>query len=149
MLRVGLVRDRPQLLTLAFPGANRTLGFSQERFDAVEPADQHQRRSVPDQKQRSAEHRLFGQLTEPAQQSHHLAAVPGLADAALHQPRHPLVIAGRERVINRLGDQRVLLVPLGGAEVQLARALGALAHEAAAQEVGEEVMVAVPDPVIV
>src|SRR3712207_8257449 len=75
----------------------------------------------PDQEQRPAEHRLFGQPPEPAQQGHHLTAVPSLSNATLHQPRRPFVIAGRERVIDRLGDQRVLLVPVGGAQVQLDR----------------------------
>jgi hypothetical protein len=66
MLRISLVRAQLWLLTSAFPGgAYRTLGFSQEGFDAIEPADQHQRRSVPDHKQRPAEHRHFGQLPEP------------------------------------------------------------------------------------
>jgi hypothetical protein len=135
---------------LAFPSvANRTLGFSQERFDAVEPADQHQRRCVPDRKQWPAEHCLFRQLPKPAQQSHHLAAVPGLADAAFYQPRRLFVVACGERVPDRLGDQRVLLVPLRCPEVQRRQPLGPLALEAASQEVGEEVMVTVPNPLIV
>src|ERR671921_537733 len=56
MLRVDLVRARPRLLALTFPGADHTLCFLQEGFDTVQSADQYQRRSVPDQKQRSAEH---------------------------------------------------------------------------------------------
>ena len=48
MLRVGLIHGRPQLLTLVFPGtADRTLGFSQERFDAVEPSGEEEMLTVP------------------------------------------------------------------------------------------------------
>jgi hypothetical protein len=59
------------------------------------------------------------------------------------------VVARGERVPDRLGYRRVLLVPPGGSEVQRRQQLGPLALEAAPQKVGEEVVVTVPDPVVV
>src|SRR5215211_3396186 len=59
------------------------------------------------------------------------------------------MVSGGERVPDRLGDQCVLLVPTGGAEVQRRQQPGPFALKAASQEIGEEVMVTVPNPLIV
>jgi hypothetical protein len=67
----------------------------------------------------------------------------------LDQAGRTLVVRGGERVPDRLGKVSVVLVPAGGQKVQLVRKFGAFAPEAAAQEVGEEVMVTVPSPLVV
>jgi hypothetical protein len=59
------------------------------------------------------------------------------------------VVRGGEGVLYRLGEQSVVLVPTRGAEVQLSAEPRHFASEALAEEVGEEVMVAVPPTLIV
>ena len=92
----------------------------------------------------------FGrQRLEPAEHGGPLAAAPGMLDPALDQARRAFVVGGRERVPYRLGKVPVVLVPARGTQVQFARKFGAFAPEAAAQEVGEEVVVAVPSTLFV
>ena len=143
-------RGEPQQEPAVLPGSlRRPLGFFQEGFGVVRPAGDHQGHRVLDE-QPGPQALGFGrQCLQPTQHGDALAALHGPFDAFLDQPRREFVVGGGERVLYRLGKVPVALVPTGGTEVQLAHAPGTLAHEAAAQEVGEEVMVAVPAALVV
>src|SRR5215207_6398637 len=74
---------------------------------------------------------------------------PHLPDHTLDEFRRPLVVFRCQRVLHRLRDQAVLLVPRRRPTVQLFDALEALALKPGSQEIGEEVVVAVPAPLVV
>jgi len=92
----------------------------------------------------------FGrQCLQPTQRGDALAALHRPFDAFLDQLRRKVMVGGGERVLDRLSDQPVALVPTGGTEVQLAHASGTLAPEPASKEICEEIMVTVPAPLVV
>src|SRR5918997_4371717 len=93
--------------------------------------------------------RLHRQRLEPTEHGGALAAAPSLLDPLLDQARRTLVVRGGERMPYRLAKVPVVLVPARGQEVQLVRKFGAFAPQAAAQEVGEEVVVAGPPALVV
>ena len=101
------------------------LGLSQERLDVVGTAGERQGHGVP-RRTAGAGGAWLLWATPPASAST-VGTSPrrqGGRDALLDQPRRPLVVGGGERVADRLGDLPVVLVPGGGAQVQLVQRPG-------------------------
>ena len=67
----------------------------------------------------------------------------------LDQPRRRLEVLGRQGVADRLVHQPLLLVPLAGPAVQLRDAVGLLRFQTTAQALREQVVVAIPAPLLV
>lgn len=141
-----------QMPAASHPGGSsvgHVLGLPQERFDVVRPSGKHQRRGVIQEQLRPAAHRFFGQHPKPTQQGQHLAATPGLPGYPINEACRPLVVLGRQRVPDRFRRPTVLLMPGRRLTVQILDSLGIFAFETTAQEVGEQVMVAVPSTLVV
>ena len=90
-----------------------------------------------------------GSLLEPAAQRRLLAGPLHLRRRQLDETRGPFEVLAGQRVTDRLGAVAVLLVPGAGATVELADQLGLLVQQVGAQDVGEEMVVPVPDPPVV
>jgi hypothetical protein len=105
--------------------------------------------AVEDAEHRAAADGVVGQGRQPAEQDRIL---PGAADGRhgqLHQVRRTVDVAGSQRVQDRVLDQVVGLGPAAGPQVQHRDLLGLLALQAGPQDVGEQVVVAVPLPPVV
>jgi hypothetical protein len=72
-----------------------------------------------------------------------------LSSPALLSISSPVAAAGGDRAPARFGNQPVVLPPLIRPKAQWRQRLGPLALKVLTQEIGEKVMVPVPNPVIV
>ena len=87
-----------------------------------------------------------------ASQDHTVSISPSLADGrpvSRDQARGPPVVPGSEGVAHRFGHLPVPLAPLGGARQQLGDLLGSRLMEAGLQQVGKEMMIAIPAAIVV
>ena len=113
-------------------------------LDRVEVTGQHQRPAGQDAEDRAAAHHRLGQRPHPAQQQAVLPGAAQLRKRLLDQERGAVEVLGGERVPDGVRDEVVRGVPGAGPLVQRRHLLGMLGEQAGAQDVGEQVVVAVP-----
>ena len=120
------------------------LGVPQPLLDALDLAPDEERPGVGVAQHGPDAEQLVGERLEPPPQRGLLPILASRRDRKLHQVRRPRNVPARHRVADGLGAVAVLLVPLACPTVQLGRQLGLLVQEARPQDVGEELVVAVP-----
>ena len=94
-------------------------------------------------------HQRLGQSVGPVQQDDDPALSQQAGRLLLDQPRRPLEVLGRQGVADRLVHQPLLLVPPAGPAVQLRDAARLLRFQTTAQALREQVVVAIPAPLLV
>ena len=106
--------------------------------------------ACPSVKQRPAVDLVGRERGEPRGERGALRAPPDLLlEVLLDEPGRPSGVAGGQRVPDGVVGEAVLLVPGRGGAVQLGHAVGELALQVGAQEIGEQVVVAPPPPLLV
>src|SRR3712207_4521742 len=103
---------------------------------------------------RNAEHgpaveQLVGERLEPAEQRGLLSTPAHCWPCQLDQVRRPLEILGGKRVPDRIGRRTIMLVPRAGAPVQRSYQIGLLRPQMRSENLGKEVMVAIPVPRVI
>src|SRR5215217_4877164 len=96
-----------------------------------------------------AEYKVLGQCLQPPSQLAELAAPQRHSSDPLYQVRGPLRIARGERVAHRFGRRPLALEPLARPAVQLGNKLGSRLMQVLVKELGEEVMIPKPTPLVV
>jgi hypothetical protein len=124
-------------------------GLHQETLDRVQAAEEQLPQPLGQAQRWSGSHRLVRESRQPSLQQRALVAAEGLAQVLFDQSRRPRPIPRPQGMVDRLVDQPVLLAPFGGPPVQLRqpRALGPL--QPSAEQIGEQVMEAVPAALLV
>ena len=89
----------------------RSLSVVQAGGRSVEVAGDHEHEAGVDGEDRTAAHLLVGERLEPAEQRGIAPGAPDLRHRQLDQVPCSLVVAGGERVRDRVLEQLVLLVP--------------------------------------
>jgi hypothetical protein len=92
---------------------------------------------------------LDGQRLEPASEGGLLARLPHRRDGQLDEVGSLFEVVARHRVANRLRPLPVLLKPLGSPPMEDPDVDGPFLRQARSQDVGEQVVVAVPVPAVV
>ena len=120
------------------------LGVPQPVVNPAEVAAGQQRSGVADAKGGPGADHLVGEGLIPAQRSGLLPLLVQRWRGQLDQIRRPRVVPGGERVADRLGACAVALVPRARAPVQRRHLRRLLGQQLRCEDVGEEVMVAIP-----
>ncbi len=100
-------------------------------------------------KQRPSTHDIVRQRDQPIAEDAVLAPSPHVRQAELDEIGGVLVIAAHDRVPNGIAKQPVFREPSAGCGVQLTDAVGMPGGQTGAQRVGEQVVVAIPPPLVV
>ena len=109
-----------------------------------EPAPAHEHR-----KQRPSTHNIVRQRDQPIAKDAVLAPSPHVRQAELDEIGGVLMVAAHDRVPNGIAQQPVLREPSAGRGVQLTDAVGIPGRQTGTQRVGEQVVIAVPPPLVV
>ena len=125
-------------------GGQRRFGVVEPRLDRVEVTGHHQRPAGQDAEDRASAHHGLRQRPHPGQQQAVLPGAAQLRQRLLHQVGGTVEVLGGERVPDRVRDEAVSGVPVAGPLVQIRHLVGVLGEQACVQDVGEQVVVAVP-----
>ena len=116
----------------------------------IQLACEPKRPAVQHDQTRRADQQAVGQVHLPAQQhADVLLCQQLLFGQVLHQIRRYIQVPGPQRLLHRLVDQALGVKPATGAQVQTGRRQGGAFLAAGAQQVGEQVVVAVPMALLV
>ena len=127
----------------------RTFGVIESGFERVEVAGDHEHVSEEDTEQRAAPDNLVGQCLHPAEQDRFLPVAADRRHRQLHEVGRAIEVPRSQSVPDRLLSRVMCLVPAAGAQVQQRNQVRRLGEQARAQHVGEQVVVAVPLPLVV
>ena len=116
----------------------------------IQLACEPQRPAVQHDQTRRADQQAVGQVHLPAQQhADVLLCQQLLFGQVLHQVRRHIQMPGPQRLLHRLVDQALGVKPATGAQVQAGRRQGGAFLAAGAQQVGEQMVIAVPVPLLI
>ena len=130
-------------------GGQRRVGVVEPGLDRVEVTGHHQRPAGEDAEDRAPAHHGVRQRPHPGQQQAVLPGAAQLRQRFLHQVGGAVEVLGGERVPDGVRDEVVRGVPGAGPLVQTRHLVGVLGEQACAQDVGEQVVVAVPGALVV
>ena len=152
--RVLVDRHREPAELLAFCRPVRRCGQSllrvpQPRFDRLQVAGHQHPPGIEGAEHRSAAYDVVGNAVEPAQQYRVTTFAADGRNGSLDEQGSPLEVIGSQRVADRFRRHAVPLVPLAGASTQGGDLVGVVGQHAHAQDVGEQVVVAVPAALVV
>ena len=130
-------------------GVKCLFGSLETLFSRILLAAGEQIPGVKDTEMWFGEYQLSRQLSQPALQFGVLTTLPERINVFLDQVRCPLEILGAQSMLYRLIDEPVLLVPLTGPAVQRWHLLRLGLAQSLAQQVGKEMVIAIPTPLLV
>ena len=130
-------------------GGESALGVGEQGFDLVHAAaDKRPERPSQGQPWPGA-NQFRRQRCQPPVYRHALSALKERLGVVLHQAGSPPGVSGGQRMLDRFGGPPAALVPRCCPEVQLLDPFSAFLLQEAVQDIGEEVVVAVPAPLVV
>ena len=138
------VRPRRREVLVARARGQRRFGIVEPGLDRVEVTGHQHRPAGHDAEDRAPAHHVLRQRPHPGQQHAVLPGAAHLRKRFLHQVGGTVEVLGRERVPDRIRDEVVGGVPGAGPPVQVRHLVGVLGEQARAEDVGEQVVVAVP-----
>jgi hypothetical protein len=124
-------------------------GIAQAIGRGIELATGHQRADVGDIQHGPLPDHVPRERPEPAKQNGAETASQQIGHLSLDQVRRPREVFGGEGVANGIGAEPVRRVPLAGAAMPSSNRARLLRQGVRSQHVGKEVVVAVPDPLVV
>jgi hypothetical protein len=131
------------------PVVDCTFGLLKEALDRVQAAEEQLPQPLGQAQRWSGSHRLVRESRQPSLQQRALVAAEGLAQVLFDQSRRPRPVPRPQGMVDRLIDQPVLLAPFGGPPVQLRDPTGLGLLQPGTQQIGEQVMEAVPAALLV
>ncbi len=125
------------------------LGALQKLFDSVEPSGAVQNPGAKNAEPGAAAQESFRHSLQPPRYRGELAARQHRHSSLLNQTRGSLKILGRQRMLYRLSNKPVLLVPLAGAAMQCPHLVRLCLMQTLAQQVSKKMVVPIPLPPVV
>ena len=149
-------RQRAEIIGVG-PRWRRSFGYGGEGafcvvesgLDGVEVAGDHEQVSGEDTEHRAAPDGVLGQRRQPAEQHGILPVTSDLRHRQLDEVGRPVEVPRSQCMPDRLLGQVVRLVPAAGPLVQLRSQVGLLGEQARPQHLGEQMVVAIPLPLVV